>query len=118
MFSTIVLTLIQVAESRTFTPPSYFAVPLVGFLLLGAVASLVAAVLGFARAKAFGPAARWFALACACLTIYHIQWLLAAFALIGGDNDLAFGAFGFINLFITLAAMCAIIGFVKMTNPR
>jgi hypothetical protein len=114
----IVLLMLLQGDTRVYTPPFYFAVPLVGFLVLGAIASLVAAVLGFARARAFGPSARWFAIACVCLTIYHVQWLLAALAMIGNDTDLAFGSFAFINFFIVLAATCAIIGFVKMTHPR
>lgn len=90
-------------------------------VLLGAglIGWLIAAVLGFARARAFGPSTRWFALSALCLLIYHIH--LVAFGLLGTvETDMAkllsFGSF--FNLFVFLGSICAIIGFLRLTNPR
>ena len=40
--------------------PAYFALVFIGLLILGGIAWLIAAVLGFARARAFGASTRWF----------------------------------------------------------
>lgn len=101
-----------------FNKPSYFVVVTFGLLVLGAVGWLVAAVLGFARARAFGPAVWWFALAAACLVIYHLQFGILAFGFALNDPDLVLGAGAFFNLFVVLAAVCAIFGFIKLTNTR
>ncbi len=97
----------------TAKQPAYFAIVLIGWL--------IAAVLGFARARAFGAATRWFSFAAVCLLIFHIQFLLLGFVAVLGaqqndfDSVLAFGAF--FNVFVILGAICAIIGFVRLTNP-
>lgn len=102
--------------------PGYFAVVLVGSLLAGGIGWLIAAVLGFARARAFGASTRWFSLAAVCLIIYHIQFVLLGFVTVLGaqandfDSVLAFGAF--LNVFVVLGSICAIMGFVRLTNPR
>ena len=102
--------------------PGYFAGVLIGSLILGGVGWLVAAVMGFARARAFGASTRWFSLAAVCLLIYHIQFLLLGFLAVAGrqqgdlDSVLAFGAF--FNLFVVIGAVCAIIGFIKMRTVR
>src|ERR1051325_12096881 len=91
--------------------PAYFAAVLIGSLILGGVGWLVAAVLGVARARAFGASTRWFSFAAVCLLIYHIQFLLLGFIAVMGvqqndfDSVLAFGAF--FNLFVVLGAVCA-----------
>ena len=72
--------------------PSYFAVVLVGSLIAGGVGWLIAAVLGFARARAFGASARWFSMAAVCLLIYHIQFLLLGFVAILGAQQNDFDA--------------------------
>jgi hypothetical protein len=89
-------------------------------VLLGAglVGWLAATVIGFARAR-FGAATRWFALASLCLLIYHVQWI--AFGLLGrGETNLnrllSFGSF--FNLFVFLGSICAIVGFLRLSNPR
>ena len=102
--------------------PGYFAVVLIGSLVAGGVGWLIAAVLGFARARAFGSSARWFSMAAVCLLIFHIQFLLLGFIAVLGaqqndfDSVLTFGAF--LNVFVVLGAICAIMGFVRLTNPR
>lgn len=80
---------------------------------------LVATVLGLARARAFGPATRWFAYSCICLLGFVLY--LVAFAIFGmNETDqekvLSFGAFCVVFLF--LGSVCAIIGFLRLTNPR
>jgi uncharacterized membrane protein YhdT len=111
------------AETRA-TQPGYFAPVALFLLIAGLVGWLVAAVLGFARAPAFGASARWFSLAAVCLIIYHLQWILlgivALLSVSQGDADLramlSVGAFW--NLFIVLASVCAVMGFVRLTSPR
>src|SRR5213075_3599133 len=119
MFLASSLLLAQV-ETR-YEQPTWFAAVVLLMLAAGVVTWLIAAVLGFARARAFGPSTRWFAFAAVCLLIYHIQFLLLGFvALMGAqqndfDSVLAFGAF--FNVFVVLGAICAIMGFVRLTNP-
>ena len=106
------------------TQPTYFFLVTLLLLIAGGVAWLIAAVLGFARSPAFGPSARWFSYAAVCLTIYHLHFLLfGAFAVLGVsqnsiDLSMALGVGAFFNLFVVLGAICAIMGFVRMTNPR
>jgi hypothetical protein len=116
MFIAFMLVLAQV--DTTFNKPTYFIPVFLGMFVLGAVASLVAAVLGFARARAFGPSARWFSFAAVCLLLFHIQILAIGFGAISNYTDLAFGMVAFFNLFVVLAAICAIIGFIRLTSPR
>ena len=105
----------------TAKQPAYFAVVLIGSLVAGGLGWLIAAVLGFARARAFGASTRWFSFAAVCLLIYHIQFVLLGFVAVMGaqqndfDSVLAFGAF--FNVFVVLGAICAIVGFVRLTNP-
>src|SRR5437016_4216144 len=102
--------------------PAYFALVFIGLLIIGGIGWLIAAVLGFARARAFGASTRWFSFAAVCLLIYHIQFLLLGFLAVAGrqqgdlDAVLAFGAF--FNVFVVIGAFCAIMGFVRLTNPR
>jgi hypothetical protein len=102
----------------TFQQPSYFIPVFVGMFLAGAIAWLVAAVLGFARARAFGPSARWFSFAAVCLLLFHLQFLAAGFGVLTNDNNLVFSILSFFNLFILLAAVCAIMGFIRLTSPK
>jgi hypothetical protein len=109
--------LILAQVETQFPAPGYFQLVMLALFALGAIGWLVAAVLGFARAPAFGPAARWFALAAVCLLLYHIQFVLTV--LVGSSNPEIFLAVGaFFNLFIVLGAGCGIMGFVRMTSPR
>ena len=80
---------------------------------------LIAALLGFARAPAFGPSTRWFALAAVCLLLFNLHLLaVAVFGMTETDPEkvISFGAFA--PLFIALGSICAIIGFLRLTNPR
>lgn len=105
------------------TQPAFFTLVVVGLLLAGGVAWLIAAVLGFARAPAFGPSTRWFSYAAVCLIIYHLHFLLFGLLVMAGvtqSNDLstALGVGAFFNLFVVLGAVCMIMGFVRLTKPR
>jgi hypothetical protein len=102
----------------TATKPGYFIPVFLGMFMLGAIAWLIAAVLGFARARAFGPSARWFSFAAVCMLLFHIQIIAAGFGVISNDTGLAFSILTFLNLFVVLGAGCAIMGFIKLTNPR
>ncbi|MEN3329730.1 MAG: hypothetical protein V7638_4537 [Acidobacteriota bacterium] len=122
MFPLLIL-LLQQPQLRA-TQPTYFFPVVVLLLIAGGVAWLVAAVLGFARSPAFGPSARWFSYAAVCMIIYHLHFLLfGLFAVLGVsqnsvDLSMALGVGAFFNLFVVLGAVCAIMGFVRMTNPR
>ena len=113
--------LLALQTGVTAKQPAYFAVVLVGSLVVGGLGWLIAAVLGFARARAFGAPTRWFSFAAVCLLIYHIQFILLGFVAVMGaqqndfDSVLAFGAF--FNVFVVLGAICAIMGFVRLTSP-
>src|SRR5262245_27702833 len=105
----------------TAKEPAYFAAVLIGSLVIGGVGWLIAAVLGFARARAFGASTRWFSFAAVCLLIYHIQFVMLGIITVMGaqqndfDSVLVFGAF--LNIFVVAGAVCAIMGFVRLTSP-
>jgi hypothetical protein len=109
-------------EGLRGTPPTYFLPVFVGSLVAGGIGWLIAAVLGFARARAFGASTRWFSFAAVCLLLYHVQFVLLGFVAIMGAqrNDsssvIAIGAF--LNVFVVLGAVCTIMGFIRLTNPR
>ena len=111
-------TFATLAQNQVYTPPAYFGLVVVLLLVAGIIGWIIAAVLGFARARAFGPSTRWFALASVCLIIYHLQFLVLAVGVIQNDSDLVLGVGAFFNLFVLLASVCAIIGFVRLTDPR
>jgi hypothetical protein len=120
MFPLLILLLQQLRA----TQPNFFFLVTLLLLIAGGVAWLIAAVLGFARSPAFGPTARWFSYAAVCLIIYHLHFLLfGVFVFLGMsqssvDLTMALGVGAFFNLFVVLGAVCAIMGFVRMTNPR
>jgi len=115
----MIATIVMLAQTETaFREPSYFAPVMLGLLVLGAVAWLVAAVLGFARAKAFGPSVRWFSFAAVSLILYHLQFVALGFSLLTRDNTLVFNLLTFFNIFVIIAALCSIMGFVRLTSPR
>jgi len=110
-------TLLAMLAQTAYTPPAYFGVVVIVLLVAGIIGWIIAAVLGFARARAFGPSTRWFAFASVCLIIYHLQFLMLAVAAIQNDPDLALGVGAFFNLFVVLASICAILGFIRLTDP-
>jgi hypothetical protein len=116
MFIFLVTLLAQV--SNTFHQPSYFGPGIAIMFLLGAIAWLVAAVLGFARARAFGPSTRWFSFTAVCMLLFHIQFLAVGFGVLTNDTSFVFTVLTFFNVFVILGAVCAIIGFIRLTNPR
>ena len=115
MLNAPVLALAQ-AGDQIYRIPTYFAPVFLALLVLGALCWLVAAVLGFSRARAFGPSTRWFAISAACLIIYHIQLFVVGFVIAQRDNETALGIGAFFNLFVFLGGLCAIIGFVQLNK--
>ena len=109
-------------NGMTAKQPGYFVPVLLGSLVAGGLGWLIAALLGFARARAFGASTRWFSFAAVCMLIYHVQFVLLGLVAVMGaqqndfDSVLGFGAF--FNVFCVLGAFCAIMGFVRLTNPR
>lgn len=83
-------------------------------MVAGLLGCLIAAVLGFGRARVFGGHARWFAFAAVCLILYHVQLLIMGFAALRANAAIAFPLITLLNLFIFLAAVCFILGFFKM----
>src|SRR5260370_28065839 len=83
----VLLFLFQAADQSetTFNEPSYFFPVILGSLVFGAILWLVAAVLGFARARAFGASARWVSFASGCLLLFHLQFLLLSFGLVSSN---------------------------------
>jgi len=116
MFLASILLLAQ--TGRSYTPPTYFLPVVILMLVGGLVAWLIAAVLGFARARAFGPSTRWFALGAVFMLIYHLQFLLIALGIILEDPNMTLSVGAFFNLFAVLAAICSIMGFIRLTHPR
>jgi len=116
------LTLALALLAQTASVPRFGSSSALVFLVLllgGILGWLAAAVLGFARSQAAGPAARWFALAAVCLLLYHLHLIGVAFyGSFEADVEkvLSFGAF--FNLFVVLGAVCAIIGFTRLGRPR
>lgn len=106
------------AEGTSFTQPRYFLPLILTLFVIGGVASLVATVLGFSRARAFGAPVRWFALAAICLLLFHIQFLVFGFVVAFRDDQIAFTVLTFFNVFVILAAICNTMGFVRLTSPR
>jgi hypothetical protein len=104
-------------ETR-YSQPSYFVPVVVLMLAAGLVLWLVAAVLGFARARAFGPSTRWFAIAAVCMIIYHLQFLLLALGVVLDNPNLTLVVGAFFNVFAVIAAICSILGFIRLTQPR
>jgi hypothetical protein len=112
------LFLLQADTATTFREPGYFVPVIIGMFILGALLSLIAAVLGFARARAFGASTRWFSFAAVCLLLFHVHILAFGFGVVLKNYDTVFAVLTFFNVFIILAAFCAIMGFVRLTNPR
>jgi hypothetical protein len=106
------------SEASVYNLPSYFTPVFITLLILGSVGWLVAAVLGFARARAFGASTRWFSLAALSLLAYHLQWAAMVFTITLNDSKLIFLVLATLNLFVVLGAVCTIIGFVRLTAPR
>jgi len=111
-------TLILAQIETTATKPNYFIPVFLALFLIGAIAWLVASVLGFARARAFGPSARWFSFAAVSLLLFHIQIIAVGFGVVTNDTGLAFSILTFLNFFVIVGAFCAIMGFIRMTSPR
>ena len=99
--------------------PAYFPWVVVGLLGVGGLGWLIAAALGFARARAFGESARWFAISAVCLLLYHVQWLVFGIYGISERNpENVLGVAAFFNLFVALGAVCAVVGFSRMNATR
>lgn len=115
----LLASILMLAQAETrYNQPTYFVPVVVLMLVAGLVLWLVAAVLGFARAKAFGPSTRWFAISAVCMIIYHLQFLLLALAAILDNSTLLAVTGAFFNLFAAVAAICAIMGFIRLTHTR
>jgi uncharacterized membrane protein YhdT len=116
MLSSYVVALAQGAPMRL---PSYFPWVVLGLLGVGGLGWLIAAALGFARARAFGESPRWFAISAVCLLLYHVQWFVfAVYGINEVNSENVVGMAAFFNLFVALGAVCAIVGFMRMNDPR
>ena len=105
-------------EAAVYDLPSYFTWVFGLLLIAGGLSWLVATVLGFARARAFGQSTRWFALAAGCLILYHAHWLALVFSIASRNNNLIFAVLASLNFFVVLGALCTIVGFARLNSPR
>ena len=110
-------------RSLQATQPAFFTLVVAALLILGGIGWLVAAVLGFARAPAFGSPVRWFSYAAVCLIIYHLHFVLFGLLVLAGltqgsDLNSALGIGAFFNLFVVLGSACMVMGFVRLTKPK
>ena len=99
--------------------PSYFPWVALGLLAVGSLGWLIAAVLGFARARAYGESPRWFAISAVCLLLNQVQWVV--FAIYGASErnlENVVGMASFFNLFVALGAVFAVVGFMRMHDQR
>lgn len=111
--------LFALAQADPVRIPPFFLPTVMVLLIGGALGWLVAVVLGFSRATAFGAPTRWFAISALCMLLYHLQWVVfVIFGVNQQDVEQVLGFGSFFNLFVTLAAICSIIGFMRLTNPR
>ena len=116
LLSTFMTALAQAGPARI---PAYFPWVALGLLAVGGLGWLIAAVLGFARARAYGESPRWFAASAVCLLLYHVQWFVfAVYGINERNTENVVGMAAFFNLFVALGAVCAIIGFMRMNDPR
>jgi hypothetical protein len=105
------------SEAAVYSLPPYFVWVFGLLLIAGGLGWLVATVLGFARARAFGLSTRWFALGAACMILYHAHWLALVFSISTQNNAVIFPILASLNLFVVLGAVCSIIGFARLNNP-
>ena len=103
-------------EANVYNLPSYFVWVFGLLLIAGGLGWLVATVLGFARARAFGLSTRWFALASACLILYHAHWLALIFSINSQNGSIIFPILASLNLFVVLGAICTVIGFARLNK--
>jgi hypothetical protein len=114
MLSTLMTGLAQAGPMRI---PAYFPWVALGSLGVGGLGWLIAAVLGFARARAFGESPRWFAVAAVCLLLNQVQWVVfAVYGLNEKNTESLLGMAAFFNIFVALGAVCAVIGFMRMND--
>ena len=107
------------AQGAPLRLPAYFPWVVIGLLGVGGLGWLIAAALGFARARVYGEPARWFAVSAVCLLLYHVQWFVfAVYGINERDTGSVIGVAAFFNLFVVLGAVCAIVGFARMNAPR
>jgi hypothetical protein len=107
------------AQGTPLRLPAYFPWVVMGLLGVGGLGWLIAAALGFARARVFGEPARWFAVSAVCLLLYHVQWIVfAVYGINEKNSENVVGVAAFFNLFVVLGAVCAVIGFARMNNAR
>jgi hypothetical protein len=107
------------AQAGPMRFPTYIPWVVFGLLGVGGLGWLIAAALGFARARAFGEPARWFAISAVCLLLYHVQWVVFGIYGINEKNpENVLRAVAFFNIFVALGAVCAVVGFMRMNDKR
>ena len=106
------------SEATVYNLPPYFIWVFGLLLIAGGLGWLVATVLGFSRARAYGLSTRWFALGAACLILYHAHWLALVFSINSQNGNIIFPILASLNFFVVLGSVCTIIGFARMNTPR
>ena len=113
----MIVATILALQNQAFPAPSYFIPVSLALFGLGALAWIIAAALGFTRARVFGASARWFALAAVCLVLHHLWFIVLALGIVN-RSDLVLSIGAFFNLFVLLGGVCAVVGFTRLTNPQ
>lgn len=101
-----------------YQQPKYFVPTLLLLLVVGLLVSLVAFVLGRGRARAGGPAVKWFSFAALALFLYYVQWFAFAFAIARQSTTLIWLLLSFNTLFVLIAAVCALMGFMQIKGAE
>lgn len=105
-------------DATVYNLPPYFIWVFGIMLIAGGLGWLIATVLGFARAREFGASTRWFAIAGACLILYHAHWLAFVLSIASENPGIIFPILASLHLFIILGAVFTIIGFAQLNKTR
>ena len=52
------------------------------------------------------------------MLLFHLQFLAVGFGVLTNDTSFVFTVLTFFNFFVIVGAICAIIGFIRLTTPR
>ncbi|MEO6391167.1 MAG: hypothetical protein ABIP75_04890 [Pyrinomonadaceae bacterium] len=106
------------ATVSNYEIPKYFVPVFVLLLIVGLVGSLVAFVLGRGRARTGGPAVKWFSFAALALLFYYLQWFVWVYAISRQSTTLIWLLISFNTLFVFVAVVCAIMGFMQIKGAE
>ena len=115
MFLGVILLLLQ-QVTNVYQQPSYFVPIFVAIWFLGLVLCLGLSVLGFRKMKSVSKEICWFAFAGVFLLLYFLEWFAVIVVIANNNMTLTWLLAAFINLPIVIAAVCAIVGLLKLKD--